>query len=154
MANITRYAPASGVLPLREAMNRLVQDAFTWPGPMEGSNGGWQGMWTMPSNLYEQKDSYVLQLALPGADAEKVEIIAQQNVMQLKGTYRSVTPEGATAVWANLPGGDFSYQFSLPAELDPTEATAAYNDGILTVTVPKATHAKTHTIKIGTKGGK
>ena len=40
MAAITRYNPASGVMPLRDAMDRLFQEAFTWPSMWDRPTGG------------------------------------------------------------------------------------------------------------------
>ena len=148
MADITRYTPASGVVPLRDAMDRLFQDAFTWPSMWERSMGN-GGRWTPPSSLYETNSGYVFQIALPGVSAEKLEITAQRNVLVLKGTYALQVPQDARSIWASLPGGEFAYEFSLPGDFDAASVSAEYHDGILALTLPKAAHARAHTIKIG-----
>jgi HSP20 family protein len=152
MANITRYDPASGVMPLRDAMDRLFQDAFTRPGMWDRSLAG-AARWSLPSSLYETKDGYVFHAALPGVRADKLEITAQQNVLVLKGSYVWELPQDARSIWANLPAGEFSYEFSFPGEFDPSGVSADYHDGILTLTLPKAAHAKAHTIKVTANGG-
>ncbi len=147
MANITRYTPATGMVPLREAMNRLFQDAFAWP--TLGGDASLTGGMGIPSNLFEQGDRYIIQVALPGVSAEKLEITVQQNVLEIKGAYAGAVPEGARSIWASLPAGEFSYSFTLPSVSDAQQATADYHDGMLTVSVPKAEQARAHAIKIG-----
>jgi len=152
MANITRYQPTSGVMPLRDAMDRLFQEAVMWPSMWDRSPEG-TIRWSLPSSLYETADGYVFQVALPGVRADRLEITAQQNVLVLKGSYAWELPEDGRSIWSNLPTGEFAYEFSFPGEFDPAGGTAAYGDGVLTLTLPKAAHAKAHTIKVTANGG-
>jgi HSP20 family protein len=151
--NITRYNPASQMMPLSEAMDRLVRDAFTWPMMGDRSTGSGLG-WAQWSNLFENAGSYLLQVALPGVSPDNVEITAQQNTLTVHGKFSTLAPEGANSVWAALPSGDFSYQFSLPGEVDAGQASAEFRDGILMLNLPKAAHLQSHTIKIGGNGSK
>jgi HSP20 family protein len=141
----------SAMMPLSEAMDRLVRDAFTWP--VTGERSATAGMaWAQWSNLFENAGSYLLQVALPGVAPDQLEITAQQNTLTLKGKFTTTVPEGATSVWAALPAGDFSYQFALPGEVDAAQASAEFRDGILMLNLPKAPHLQAHTIKIGSNG--
>jgi len=151
MADITRYNPTGSMMPLREAMDRLFQDAVTWPSVFDRSMGGVR--WSLPSSLFETKDGYVLQIALPGVSADRLEVTAQQNVLVLKGSYTQNVPQDGRGIWASLPSGDFAYEFSVPGDFDPAGVSAACHDGILTLTLPKAAHAKAHTIKVTADGG-
>jgi HSP20 family protein len=152
MADITRYNPTGSMMPLREAMDRLFQDAVTWPTMADRSLGGLR--WSLPSSLYETKDGYVFQVALPGVSAERLEVTAQQNVLVLKGAYAFSVPQESRSIWTSLPTGEFSYEFSFPGEFDPAGVSADYRDGILTLTMPKAAHAKAHTIKVTSGDGR
>jgi len=152
VATISRYTPSGGVMPLREAMDRLFQEAVTWPSTWERSPEGTL-RWSAPSSLYETNDGYVFQVALPGVSADQLRITTQQNVLVLKGSYPWELPEDACSIWSNLPNGTFAYEFSVPGEFDPAGVNAAYRDGILTLTLPKAAHTETHTIKVTADGG-
>jgi HSP20 family protein len=57
-------------------------------------------------------------------------------------------PEGAQGVWVGLGAGEFSEQVALPGEVDADGASADYQNGILTLTLPKAEKAKVKTIKV------
>ncbi len=147
--NIVRYNRPTGMLTLSNAMDQLFRDAFMWPrvGAAPGAGFG------LNSNLYETEDSYIMQVVLPGADAAEVQITAHQNVLTLQGKTGVPAPEGARGIWVGLGAGDFSEQVTLPGEVDADKAAASYQDGILTLTLPKAAHARPRTIKVGAGHG-
>jgi HSP20 family protein len=145
MANVTRYSQPIGVTPLSEAMNNLFRDAFTWPRLGSGFGTAMQGL---GSNLYETNESYVLQVLLPGASVDQLEITAQANTLSLRGKTVIPVPEGAQGVWIGTTSGEFREEVTLPGEVDPEHASAAYQDGILTLTLPKSARTKAHTIRV------
>ena len=146
--NITRYNRPIGITPLGEAMNRLVSEAFTWPGSL-GSAFGPAGGGGMAGNLYETDDRYILQMPLPGVKVDELELTAQENVLTVRGRTEIAAPEGARMIWGGMGGEEFAEQIQLPGDVDAERAGAAYHDGILTVTLPKAEHARMRTIKVG-----
>jgi HSP20 family protein len=146
--NIIWYNRPRGMTPLSKASDRLFRDAFTWPrafgeafGPAAG--GG------MAGNLYETNESYILQVPLPGVKVDELEITARENVLTLQGTTEIAAPTGARAIWGGMAGEEFREQIQLPGDVDVERASAEYHDGILTLTLPKAEHARVRTIKIG-----
>jgi HSP20 family protein len=147
MAAITRYPQPREVLPLGEAMDRLVREAFTWP---RFFGAGVPTLFGLASNLYETTDSYILQVALPGVKVEKLEITARENMLTVHGMTEVAMPQDAQSIWAGMASGEFREEFTLPGEVDAEKASAEYHDGILTLTLPKAEQAKVKTIKVGT----
>lgn len=146
MANLTRYNPFSEVVSLREAMDRLFEDSFisprlsnTWSG--RGGN----------TNLYETAESFTLQIPMPGVKAEHVEITVQQDTVSLKWETKVQFPEGATVHWNGYQSGQYQQSFTLPAAINADGVEAHYNDGILTLNLPKAAHARARTIKVNAK---
>lgn len=150
--NIVRYTQPAGVTPLGDAIEQLFRDAFTWPRlgatAPNGTNGRSYGL-GLGSNLYETNDSYLMQIALPGASVEGLQITAVKNVLSLQGTVELPMPQGAQAIWVGQSGGEFREQVTLPGEVDGENASAEYRDGILTLTLPKAAAARVKTIKVG-----
>jgi HSP20 family protein len=69
-------------------------------------------------------------------------------VLTLQGTNQLSAPEGARALYRGIGGGQFREQVALPADVDEENANAQYQDGILTLTLPKAQHAQERTIRI------
>ncbi|HLI05948.1 MAG TPA: Hsp20/alpha crystallin family protein [Ktedonobacteraceae bacterium] len=142
MANLTRYNPFSEMVSLREAMDRLFEDSFISP-------RGWSTIGRgMPANLYETADGYTLQLPMPGVKPEDVEITVQQDTLNLKWETKVQFPEGATVHWNGFQGGQYQQSFTLPSPINPDRVEAHYNDGVLTLSLPKAEHARARTIKV------
>ena len=144
MANITRYNPFNEVVSLREAMDRLFEDSFI---PRTGFANG-RGA---SSNLYETAEGFVLQIPMPGVNPSDVEITAQQDTLSLKWTTNLKAPENATAHWHGFTNGQYQQSFTLPAAINSEAAEASYENGILTLNLPKAEHVKARTVKVVAK---
>ncbi|GAC1390362.1 MAG: Hsp20/alpha crystallin family protein [Ktedonobacteraceae bacterium] len=143
MANITRYNPFNEAVSLRDAMDRLFADSFISPsvsGLMSNHGAG--------ANLFETADGFIFQVPMPGVKAEDVEIIAQQDTLSLKWTTNLQVPEGVTALWRGFQPGQYQQSFTLPSPINSEGAEAHYSDGILTLNLPKAEHAKAHVVKV------
>jgi HSP20 family protein len=145
MANVTRYNPFNDVISLRDAMDRLFEDSFI-PRAFGGALG--RGV---SANLYETPEGFVLQIPMPGASADSVEITAQQDTVTLKWETKVTVPENATTHWSGFQSGQYQQTFSLPAPINADRAEANYTDGILTLSLPKAEHAKARTVKVVSK---
>jgi HSP20 family protein len=147
---MSRYNRPLGMTPLGEAMDQLIRDAFTWPqafGPRPSS--GQSTGFGLNSNLYETPESYIMQVVLPGVQVDSLQITAHQNVVTLQGTAGVAAPEGAQGLWVGLGAGEFREQVTLPGEVDADTASADYQDGILTLTLPKAAQTRVKTITVG-----
>ena len=144
MSNMQRYNPFSELVSLREAMDRLFEDSFISP----RLSNVWGGSRGVGSNLYETAEGYTLQIPMPGVKPEDVEITVRQDTVNVKWESKMQTPEGATAHWSYLQSGQFQQSFTLPSSVDADRVQASYNDGILTLSLPKVEQAKTRTIKI------
>lgn len=148
MAMRNGWNPASELMSLREAMDRLVADSFISPRTLFATVGGQ----ALPASLYETGDGFIVQVAVPGADPEKVQITAQGEAILIKGERVAPTFEGAQQIWSGISYGPFEQTFSLPTPVDPAAAQASYQDGVLTLRLPKVQHARAHTIKVNASG--
>lgn len=144
MANIIRYNPFSEVVSLREAMDHLFEDSFI---PRAGFSNG-RGT---HANLYETAEGFVLQIPMAGVNPSDVEITAQQDTLSLKWATSVKTPENATAHWHGFSSGQYQQSFTLPAAINSEAAEASYENGVLTLSLPKAEHAKARTVKVVAK---
>ncbi len=145
MANITRYNPFSEVVSLREAMDRLFEDSFISPRTSGFSARG------VAANLYETGEGFTLQLPIPGVKPEDVEITVQQDTVSLKWEYKVEIPKDAHVHWNGFQAGQYQQSFTLPAPINSETVEAHYNDGILTLRLPKAEHARARTIKVNAR---
>ncbi len=98
--------------------------------------------------MWETDEGYQIALLAPGVNPEQVEITALRNTITVSGSLEVGQPEGAKAVWQEFGPSQFRRQIALPAEVDAERIQAAYHNGILLLTVPKAEHAKPRQIKV------
>ena len=147
MSNLIRWEPAREMMTLREAMDRLFDDAFTRPLSMAG-NG-----WSVPAvDLYQTDNEVVVKAALPGIKAEEVQINITGDVLSLKGEVKQSEEVKEKAYHIREQRwGTFERTLALPANVVADKAKADFENGILTITLPKAEEAKPKTITIKTK---
>ena len=142
---LTRSTPTAGtgITRLPDMISRLFDESFVMPSVFDRSFRHVLG-----SNLHETDDEYIVQVALPGVDAEQVDIQVAGKQLTLKGSYSIPTPENATVVWKGIGEGTFVESMTLPGEVDTSKAGAGYEHGILSITLPKAEHAKPKSITV------
>jgi HSP20 family protein len=133
------------MLPLSAAFDRLFASTFT---PVMGSNGSTHA--GIAANIWETDEGYQIALLAPGVDPEQVEVTALGNTITVSGSLDVGQPEGAKTIWQEFGPSKFRRQIGLPAEVKSDDIQAAYRNGILLLTVPKADHAKPRQIKVQT----
>ncbi len=147
MSNLTRWEPVREMMTLREAMDRLFDDAFTRP--LNLRDGGWSA----PAiDMYQTDDEVVVKAALPGFKADEVQISVTGDMLTLKGEmkHEEDTKDKAWHIreqrWSS-----FERSITLPTDVKADKASADFENGILTVTLPKAEEVKPKTITVKTK---
>lgn len=147
MSNITRWEPAREIMTLREAMDRLFDDAFTRPLAFMRN-----GFSTPAVDMYQTDDEVVVKAALPGIKADEVQINVTGDVLTLKGEVKQ-EDEKKERSWhiRERHYGSFERSIVLPTEVVADKAKAEFENGILTVTLPKAEDVKPRTITVKAK---
>ncbi len=146
MANIIRYNPFNEMVSLREAMDHLFEDSFISP-----RTWGQTGVRGVGANLYETTDNFVVQLPAAGVKPEDIEITAQQDTLTVKWETKVEIPENATTHWHGFQSSQYQQTFTLPAPINADKAEASMSDGVLTLSLPKAEHAKARSLKVNVK---
>ena len=147
MSNLTRWEPVREMMTLREAMDRLFDDAFTRP--INLRDGGW----TSPAiDMYQTDDEVVVRAALPGFKADEVQINVTGDVLTLRGEMKQ-EEEKKERAWhmREQRWSSFERSISLPTEVKADNAVADFENGILTITLPKAEEVKPKTITVKAK---
>jgi HSP20 family protein len=106
--------------------------------------------WAPPVDIRETPEAYLLHVELPGLTRGDLEITLENNVLRLSGE-RKFDPDAQKQVYHRLerPYGAFARSFTLPSQVAADRVEATFQDGVLTVTVPKAEQAKPRKINIG-----
>jgi HSP20 family protein len=145
MSNLTRE-PVREMMTLREAMDRLLDDAFTRPISLSGGS-------VLPAiDLYQDDDEVVVKAALPGLKADDVQISITADVLTLRGEFKQQTEQKKTTYHIREQRfGAFERTVMLPMDVQSDKAKADFENGVLTVTLPKAETVKPRTISIKAK---
>ena len=148
MSNLTRWEPAREMMTLREAMDRLFDDAFTRP--LSVRDG-----WSMASpaiDMYQTDNEVVVRASIPGIKAEEVQINVTGELLTLKGEARQEEDRQERS-WhiREQRFGSFERSIVLPTDVKSDQAEAVFENGILTITLPKADEVKPKTINIKAK---
>jgi HSP20 family protein len=92
--------------------------------------------WSPPTDMYETDDAYILRVELAGMRESDFEITLEDGYLQISGT-RPDLPERRAYQQMEIRFGRFSTAVGLPGPVDVEASRAEYEDGFLTVTLPK-----------------
>ena len=146
MSNLIRWEPMREVMTLREAMDHLFDDAFTRPVSMAGSS--------IPAlDLYQTNDAVVVKAALPGFKPDDVQISVTNDMLTLRGEYKQENGNGngqGDVVYhvRERRYGSFERSLTLPTSVQTDKAKADFENGILTIQLPKSEEVKPKSISI------
>ena len=148
MSNLIRWEPAREMMTLRDAMDRLFDDAFTRPLRMYDG-----GQMSVPAvDMYQTDNEVVVKAAIPGVKADDVQINVTGEVLTIKGETKEKeeTKDKAYHI-REQRWGMFERTVALPTDVVADKAKAEFENGILTITLPKAEEVKPKTITIKSK---
>lgn len=141
-------SPLNTVLDRMVTLSRAMDEALG--GEMaEGGNGQ---VWVPALDAWETEHAFTVQLDLPGVTPESVDLSFDRNVLTVRGTRPSALPprdkEERRVFFAERAYGTFARSLRFPQFVEADKIEAAYNNGVLTITVPKAEAAKPRKIAI------
>jgi HSP20 family protein len=146
MANITRFNPLSEMVTLRSAMDRLFDDSFVNPLNLRVFNGEAA---SPAVDVHETADDIVVTAALPGLTAEDVEITITGQTLSIRGEFKADEKlERGEYLYRERRFGTFQRQLQLPVRVQSEAATATFENGVLTLQIPKAEEVKPRQIQV------
>ncbi len=138
----------TGEMSLRDAMDRLLEDSLVRPSLFPG-----EGERVPALDVVEKEDSYVVKASVPGVNRDDLEITTSGNTLVIQGETREEKEEEEEGryLYRERRYGAFSRSLTLPDDINADEAEAEFEDGILTLKLPKAETAKRKSIRIKKK---
>lgn len=104
---------------------------------------------SMPMDVYRKGDSFLICVDLPGVAADRIDLTVEGNVLSIRAERAVPTAgEGVERTMAERPFGVFHRQLFLGTNLDSENIKASYEDGVLNVVIPLASHAKPRKIEV------
>lgn len=129
---------------LRDEMNTL----FELPSLFSGRHAQLFSGWSPALDLYQNADNVTATVELPGLRKEDIEISLQDGTLTISGERKTESGDGDKAERTERFHGKFRRSVTLPVKVDAANVQASYQDGILTVTLPKAEEAKPKQIQV------
>jgi HSP20 family protein len=148
MASVIRWAPIRELDGMCNAMDRLYEEGF--PGPLT------RARWDVPSapgmDLYQTDEAVVIKMGLPGVEPGDIQVSVTYGVLTVRGEVKEEKEEKEkTYHLRERRFGSFSRSVKLPSNVNVEKSDAQFENGVLTLTLPKAEEAKPRTIAVKTK---
>lgn len=144
-----RWQPPTDIVSLREAMDRLVEEGFvrTPRRVMEPILGR-----ELDVEMYETDMAVIIRATMPGVKPEDLDISVMGETLTIKGeTKRDPDVAKEQYLRQEMHYGEMSRELKLPGGLEPGEAEARLEHGVLTLTIPKAEGVRPKIIRVKTE---
>ena len=139
--SIVRWEPLRDFMTLREAMDRLFEDSFVGRRPREWLPA--EG--TLALDMYQTEEATVIKSSVPGVKPDDIDITISGNTLTISGETKE---EEEDYIRRERRYGSVSRSVVLPEGLEAGKAEASFEDGILTLSIPKAPEAKPKVIEV------
>ncbi|MBM2839971.1 MAG: Heat shock protein, Hsp20 family [Bacteroidetes bacterium] len=142
---VQRFPISSSVFEPLLNLDREISDILD-----DGSFG--TSVWTPAVDVAENENEVQVKVELPGVSKDDVKITMQENILTIRGEKKQ-EKETKNSEYHRVERsyGSFQRSFTLPTNVKHDKIEASYNDGVLTVTLPKAEEAKPKQIEVKVK---
>jgi HSP20 family protein len=143
--SIVRWEPFREMTSLRDAMDRLFEDSFVraprlWSATQQ---------WPLPLNMYQTDKDVVVKAAIPGLKPEEVDISITDDTLTIKGEHKEEKEaKEEDYFYKEHRYGAFNRSVLIPVKVKSEKAEAVFEDGVLTLTLPKVEESKPRQIKV------
>ncbi len=142
---LSRRDPFRNMFSLSNAMDRWFEDAFLGNQvnfPQDFNYG-------FPVDVVEKENEFVVKASLPGINPDDLDITFTNGVLTIRGEFKEEQGnEDEQYQLRERRYGSFTRSLSLPTPINADQIDATYQDGVLTLTLPKAEEAKPKRIPI------
>jgi len=139
--------------------NRLSTDPFGLLDQVFGGQGGARSagnlMRAPETDVVETEREIRVIVEMPGLKRDNIEVDVENNVLTIRGEKKEERTEGEQGKWhlAERRYGTFARSFVLPRDVDADNIQARFEDGVLSVSIPKSERARRRRIDVGGNQG-
>ena len=108
-----------------------------------------RGAASIPMDAVRHGNQVFVSFDLPGVDPDAIDVTVERDVLTVSATRRFERAEGDEVLAGERPQGTFTRRVLLGQNLDTTRLEAAYDHGVLTVTLPVAEQAQPRKVAVG-----
>jgi HSP20 family protein len=147
--SITWWSPSADMRSAHRAMDRLFEQFFGEGAPAEG-DGASPPTYYLPVDVFESDDAYTLVASVPGFKEDQVEITFEEGILSIKA---KAEPHQAPGRWLRQerPYGSFVRRLEVPQQVETGKISADFDNGVLTVRIPKTAKPQPVKIPIGAR---
>jgi HSP20 family protein len=138
MANVTRWNPVRDMIQLREAMDRMFDDTLY--------RREYREKVALPIDAYVTADDIVLVADVPGLKPEDISITLEKDTLTIKGEFKPA--EVNNYLVRERVTGKFERVLTINTPVDFEKVDASFENGVLTLRLPKAEAAKPRQITV------
>lgn len=146
---LTRWDPFQEMMNLRRTVDRLFDNA--------SPDHDWaqSNTWGLAVDVVENKDDFIVKASVPGIKPEELDISYSDDILTIKGEIKSdaETKDNQYHLRERCYGS-FTRSISLPVKIKGDAIEASYQDGVVTLRLPKADEVKPKRIAIKVGGQK
>ncbi|MBI4496276.1 MAG: Hsp20/alpha crystallin family protein [Chloroflexi bacterium] len=145
---LTRWEPFRELETMREQMDRLMERFFP---EFRGREALEAGTMSLPLDIWETPEAINIEASVPGIRPEDLDIRVEGNVLTIRGEMkreREIKEENILR--QERRSGRCFRQVSLPATVQAEKAEARFENGVVTITLPKAEAARPKQIPVRT----
>jgi HSP20 family protein len=131
-------------------MDRLIEQFFGEQAP-DGNDSSTPPTYYLPVDIFESDEAYTLVASVPGFKESQVEVTFEDGILSIKAKADDHKTPGR---WLRQerPYGSFVRRLEVPSQVETARIGAHFDNGELTITIPKTAKPKPVKIQIGTRG--
>lgn len=149
--SLVRWEPFRDLVKMQEQMDRLFRETVH-SADATAEDRGTPGDWLPEVDIYEDADKILVKAELPEMDLKDIDVKIEENALRIRGE-RKLEHEDRRDGYRRVERsfGSFIRTFTLPQTVDADRVSAAYDRGVLRVTLPKKAEAKPKQITVQVK---
>ena len=130
--------------PTEKNFNSLIEEL--WKGIPSTINNEFNSLFhkeSVPVNIQETKDAYVLEVVTPGWDKNDIKVSLDNKILSISAEKKNeVNDENSSYVRREYTSRSFKRSFTVDEKIDASNIQAKYENGVLTLNLPKMPEVK------------
>lgn len=136
---VMRWNPVREMIEMQKAMDRAFNGAY-------GNGGDHREAWSLPVDAYATADAIVLKANVPGLKPEELTITLEGDTLSIRGEIKAETDK--RYLLRERVAGKFERVLTISTPVEANNIEATFENGVLTLTLPKAEAIKPRTIPV------
>jgi HSP20 family protein len=149
VVQMIRWSPSAELANLHSQMDRLFEDFFGSTPTTGTVRRPTTPTYTLPLDVKETESGYQIQAPVPGFKPEEVEVTFSEGILSIRAQRtEETTQEQGGWLRKEVASGNYQRSLQMPGDIKADDITAEFENGILTVVVPKSPRPQPKKIQV------